>query len=145
MPADPSLPPEPLPLTEASVQEIQLELIRRRRFNQFDGPRIVASLRRHRSLWRAVLMDRLGHVSEHEGRQTVSDLIKLRDLSENCWNVDDMYILTDTLDQAQELQRIQEEEQWLADNVTVIENQQELSRALGSFPASGFIVSFWWD
>ena len=33
MRADPSLPPEPLPLTEASVQEIQLELIRRRRFN----------------------------------------------------------------------------------------------------------------
>jgi len=100
---------------------------------------------RHRSLWRAVLMDRLGYVSEREGRQIVSDLIKLRDLSDNCWNVDDMYILTDTLDQAQELQRIQEEEQWLAGNVTVIENQQELSRALGSFPASGFIISFWWD
>ena len=106
---DPSLPPEPLPLTEASVQEIQLELIRRRRFNQFDGPRIVASLRRHRSLWRAVLMDRLGHVSERDGRQTMWDLIKLRDLSHNDWNVDDMYILTDTLDQARELERIQEE------------------------------------
>src|SRR6266478_6162978 len=107
MPADPSLPPEPLPLTEASVQEIQLELIRRRRFNQFDGPRIVASLRRHRSLWRAVLMDRLGYVSDLDGTQSVSDLIKLRDLPHNDWNVDDMYILPDTLDQARSLPHIQ--------------------------------------
>jgi len=145
MSADPSLPPEPLPLTEASVQEIQLELIRRRRFNQFDGPRIVASLRRHRALWRAVLMDRLGYVSGRDGEQTISDLIKLRDLHANNWNVDDMYILTDTLEQARELERIQEEEQWLADNVTLIENEQARSRALGCFPASGYIISFWWD
>src|SRR5437764_284351 len=86
MTRDPSLPPEPLPLTEASVQEIQLELIRRWRFNQFDGPKVVASLRAHRKLWRAVLMDRLGFISRdghHWG------LIKLRDLPGNTWNVDD--------------------------------------------------------
>jgi len=51
MARDPSLPPEELPLTQASVQGIQLELIRRRRSNSFDGQRVVATLRRHRKLW----------------------------------------------------------------------------------------------
>ncbi len=39
------------------MQEIQLELIRRHQFNAFDGRKIAASLRQHRSLWEAVLMD----------------------------------------------------------------------------------------
>ena len=143
MPQDPSLPPEPLPLTEASVQEIQLELMRRRRFNQFNGPKIVASLRRHRALWQAVLMDRLGFVAE-EGSPMNWGLIKLRDLPANHWNVDDLYILTETLEQAREFQRIAEEEDWQADNVTLLENEQERTHALGtSHP--GYIISFWWD
>lgn len=142
MSRDSSLPPEPLPLTEASVQEIQLELIRRRRFNQFDGPKIVASLRRYRGLWRAVLMDRLGFVTENG--QNHWELIKLRDLSGNRWNVDDLYILTDTLEQARELQRIAEAEAWEADNVEVMEDRDERARALGTSDP-GYIISFWWD
>lgn len=137
-----SLPPEPLPLTEASVQEIQLELMRRRRFNEFDGPKIVASLRRHRKLWRAVLMDRLGFVAEKGGSDW--GLIKLRDLHLNTWNVDDLFILTDTLEDAHELERIATEEDWKADNTQVIQNLDERTRSLGtSHP--GFLVSFWWD
>jgi len=143
MERDPSLPPEPLPLTEASVQEIQLELMRRRRFNEFDGPNVVASLRRHRKLWRAALMDRLGFVSEKHGSGW--GLIKLRDLPQNYWNVDDLFILTDTLDQARELERIAEEEDWKADNVTLLQNEDERGRQLGQFPPSGYIISFWWD
>src|SRR5438874_8474487 len=115
MDRDPALPPEPLPLTEASVQEIQLELMRRRQFNQFDGPKIVASLRRHRKLWRAVLMDRLGFITQNGHANWA--MIKLRDIPKNYWNVDDLYILTDKLDEAKELQRIAEEEEWRADNI----------------------------
>jgi hypothetical protein len=143
MQSDPSLPPEPLPLTEASTQEIQLELIRRRRFNLFDGPKIVTSLRRHRALWQAVLMDRLGFVSEGESGQHWG-LIKLRDLPRNHWNVDDMFILTESIGQARELQRIAEEEQWQADNVTLMEDESARTRALGT-SSPGYIVSFWWD
>jgi hypothetical protein len=139
---DPSLPPEPLPLTEASVQEIQLELIRRQRFNFFHGPKIVASLRRHRHLWRAVFMDRLGFVAQ-DGQHNWG-LIKLRDLPANSWNVDDLYILTETLDQARQLQRIAEEERWEADNVEIMEDEQERSRALGTSDPD-FVISFWWD
>lgn len=138
MSRDPSHPPEPLPLTEASVQEIQLELIRRWRFNEFDGPRIVASLRRHRGLWRAVLMDRLGIVAQDGG------LIKLRDLPGNLWNVDDLYVLTDTLQQARELQQIAEDEEWKADTVQIMENKDERCRALGTSDPR-YVISFWWD
>ena len=47
-------------LRDATVQEIQLELIRRTKFNAFDGERIYASLMKHRSYWQAVLLDRPG-------------------------------------------------------------------------------------
>jgi hypothetical protein len=137
----PSLPPESLALTEASVQEIQLELIRRRQFNQFDGAKIVASLRRHRRLWRAVLMDRLGFV-DHD--RTHWGLIKLRDLPLNTWNVDDLYIMTDTLDQAREIERIAEQEQWLADNIDLVQDEAARANALGTSDP-GYIISFWWD
>lgn len=129
----PALPPEDLPLTEASVQEIQLELIRRKRFNCFDGPKIVASLRRHRALWKGVLMDRRG------------DLIKLRDLPDNYWNVDELFIMTDTLDQAQQLERIAEEEDWQADAVQVHSNESERVDELGTTDDPGYLISFWWD
>ena len=95
---DPSLPPEPLPLAEVSVQESQLELVRRRWFNQFDGPKIVANLRRHRDLWRAVIMDS-------------RDLIKLRDLPGNYWNADTLHILCNDTGKGQRLLEIAEEEQ----------------------------------
>ena len=84
MKAEPPLSPESLFLTEASVQEIQLELIRRHDYNAFDGAKIAASLRAHRSLWEAVLMDRLEFL-DREG-VSVSSLIKLRDLSGNFCN-----------------------------------------------------------
>jgi hypothetical protein len=47
-------------LRQATVQDIQLELIRRTTFNTFDGERVCEILKRHRNLWRAVLFDRPG-------------------------------------------------------------------------------------
>src|SRR5205809_6162417 len=78
-------------LTEASVQEIQLELIRRTQFNAFDGERVVAALERHQELWEAALMDR--PCFSDADRLPPAGLIKLRDLSQNIWNVDTLYIL----------------------------------------------------
>jgi hypothetical protein len=45
---------------DATVQGIQFELIRRTKFNAFDGERVEGSLLRHRELWMAVLLDRQG-------------------------------------------------------------------------------------
>jgi hypothetical protein len=51
---------EPVLLREATVQEIQLELLRRTCFNALDGERVRASLLKHRDLWLAALLDRPG-------------------------------------------------------------------------------------
>jgi hypothetical protein len=142
MPADQSLPPEPLLLTEASVQEIHLELIRRHQYNAFDGRKIVQSLRLHRSLWEAVLMDRPGF-QDRDGTSHLG-LIKLRDLSGNFWNVDYLFILAQTLQQARELARIAEQEEWLADEISIMEDEQQRSAALGTGDP-GYVVSMWWD
>jgi hypothetical protein len=66
-------------LAEATVQELQLELIRRTRFNAFDGEQILESLLRHRHLWEAVILDQLG-LSRVPGKLPPMGLIKLRDL-----------------------------------------------------------------
>ena len=48
---------ESLSLRDATVQDIQLELLRRTQFDAIDGERVFASLLRHRDLWLAVLLD----------------------------------------------------------------------------------------
>jgi hypothetical protein len=75
---------ESLPLRDASVQDIQLELLRRTSYNALDGERVCASLLRYRHLWLAALLDR-------PGGSGMSGLIKLRDLPENLWNADTLY------------------------------------------------------
>lgn len=145
---DTSLQPEPLILSQASVQEIQLELIRQRKFNRFEGPKIVASLTKHRKLWRAVLMDRLGFTidtgDKADAGLSAGSLSKLRGLCMNRWGVDDLYILCDSEADANEWLKIAEYDEWLADNL-MVHGSEEASRALGEHPASGHLVSFWWD
>ena len=47
-----STPPSP---RDATVQDIQPELVRRTKFTAFDGEQGCELLRRHRGLWQAVL------------------------------------------------------------------------------------------
>ena len=84
-------------LRNATVQEIQLELIRRTSFNALDGEKVYASLLRNRGLWLACLLDRPGLPDYQTPRQLLtSGLIKLRDLADNFWNADHLFILTET-------------------------------------------------
>jgi hypothetical protein len=132
-------------LRDASVQEIQLELLRRTRFNALDGERVVASLRAHRDLWLAALLDRPG-IPEYgnPGRLLVSGLIKLRDLPDDFWNADTLYVLTGMREQARQLARIIKEEDW-GGQVWVCENQEEIERAIGSGREDYGLLSVWWD
>jgi hypothetical protein len=135
-----------LKLTDATVQQIQLELIRRWRFNAFDGPKIAASLDLHRDLWLAVYMDRFGvYRKEHPTWIPAMSLIKLRDLSANVWNVDTLVVLTDNIQQARQLAEIAEQEEWCADEVTVQDNMDEVESALGEFPCDCGLLTLWWD
>ena len=71
-------------LRDASVQDIQLELLRRTQFNALDGGRVVASLLRLRSLWLATLLDRPGLANYAKPTHLLmSGSIKLRDLPDN--------------------------------------------------------------
>src|ERR1700720_1565074 len=100
-------------LREATVQEIQLELIRRTKFNAFDGEQIYASLMKHWAYWQAVLLDRPGLANYEKPRHLLMmGLIKLPDLDDNFWNADQLFILTARRMQAVELARIIEEEDW---------------------------------
>jgi hypothetical protein len=136
----------PLSLRDASVQDIQLELLRRTNFNAFKGERVLASLLRHRDLWLAALLDRPGVPNYAEpGQLLISGLIKLRDLPVNIWNADTLFILTRTPEQARQLARIAEEEDWGGDEVQVFDNQQETDRALGTGRRGYGLLSVWWD
>jgi hypothetical protein len=132
-------------LRGATVQEIQLELLRRTSFNALDGERVCASLFRHRQLWLACLLDRPGVPNYAEPtHQLTAGLIKLRDLSDNIWNADTLFVLTRSRIQARELARIIEEEDW-GGEVQVHEDQEEIDRALGTGRQEYGILSVWWD
>lgn len=132
-------------LRDASVQEIQLELLRRTAFNALEGERVFASLLKHRDLWLAALLDRPGVPNYNEpGFLLTSGLIKLRDLPDNFWNADSLFILTRTRAQATEFARIIQDEDW-GGEVQVYDNQEEIDRALGAGRQENGLLSVWWD
>ena len=95
-------------LQAASVQDIQLELLRRTAFNALDGGQVYVSLLKHRHLWLAVLLDRLGVPNYAEPRRLLTaGLIKLRDLSDNVWNADTLFVLTPMRSAAEQLAKIE--------------------------------------
>src|SRR5437763_8743821 len=133
-------------LHEATVQEIQLGLIRRTKFNAFDGVRLHASLMKHRAYWQAVLLDRPGLASYQEPRHLLmSGLIKLRDLDDNIWNADKLFILTAKRAQAVHLARVIEAEDWGGEKPIVYDDQEETDSALGIGRQEYGLLSIWWD
>jgi hypothetical protein len=136
---------EALLLRHATVQDIQLELLRRTRFNALDGERVAASLLKHRDLWLAALLDRPGVPNYAEpGRLLTAGLIKLRDLPDNIWNADTLFLLTPTRRETEQLRQIAEEEDW-GGEVQVYEDQAEIDRALGAGRMEYGLMSVWWD
>src|SRR4051794_16259562 len=132
-------------LRDASVQDIQLELLRRTGFNALDGERVCASLLKHRRLWLAALLDRPGVPDYAEpGHLLIAGLIKLRDLPDNLWNADTLFLLTPTRREADQLARVAEEEDW-GGEVHVYDDQTETDRALGTGRQHHGLVSVWWD
>src|SRR5262245_8829525 len=136
---------ESLSLREASVQDIQLELLRRTRFNALDGGEVQASLLKHRRLWLAALLDRSGGPDYRDaGHRLRAGLSKPRDLPQKIWNADALFVLTRTHDDARELARLAEEEDW-GGEVRVYEERQEIDRALGTGRQGYGLLSVWWD
>ena len=101
---------------------------------------------KHRDLWLAALLDRQGVPSREERDSLLTfGLIKLRDLPQNFWNADTLFILTPTREAAEHLAQIAEEEEWDGDEVEVSKNQDEIGMALGVSPTEFGLLSVWWD
>lgn len=132
-------------LRDATVQDIQLELLRRAQWNALDGERVVASLLQHRDLWIAALLDRPGVPNYSEpSHLLMMGLIKLRDLPENFWNADTLYLLTETSAQAAQLASIIESEDW-GGEVHLHDDRVAIDRALGTGRDDYGLISIWWD
>lgn len=76
------------------------------------------------------------------GRLLTSGLIKLRDLGDNIWNADTLYILTHTPAQARELAALFEE---MGGMPRVYEDEEEMGMALGMSRAEYGLLTVWWD
>src|SRR6185295_3463780 len=92
-------------LKDASVQEIQLELIRRSSWNLFDGEQIFADLHQYKDLWEAVMLD----------RDEPLQFLKLSRLPENKWSADQLFLLARDEASAQKLVELCLE-RWRADS-----------------------------
>ncbi len=132
-------------LREATVQDIQLELLRRTQHNLLDGEKVVATLLEHRELWIAVLLDRLRNPNRREPTHLLAmGLIKLRDLRHNDWNADTLFLLTQNDDKAAQLAQVIEAADWCGE-VCLHDNRQEIDAALGVGGIDYGLVSVWWD
>ncbi|QEL16722.1 hypothetical protein [Limnoglobus roseus] len=136
---------EDLILRSATVKDIQLELLRRTRFNALDGKRVVASLFRHRHLWRAVVLDRPGVPNYAEPAHLLTGgLIKLRDLPDDIWNADTLFISAPSLQDAEALAKVIDTEDW-GGEVQVFRDQAAVDSALGTGRLPYGLLSVWWD
>jgi hypothetical protein len=119
-----------------TIQDLQFELMERASFNEFDGARVVRDLREHSDLWTGAIM----------GRFHYSELIPLRDIAEDYWNVDELMILPDK-DREDELEQLAKS--WRADEIEWI-GGEEACKELGSYSQQARenekqILRIWWD
>lgn len=121
------------------IQEIHFRLIRRATFNEFDGGRVADDLLARRDLWEAVMMD----------REAPLQLIKLRDMPDDYWNVDTLFILTTDAGAEGELEEMAE--RWKADDFSfysVSRDREEMAAQglmLGTSSDGLYVARIWWD
>src|SRR4051812_3788487 len=87
------------PLTAATVQELQLELFRRSVAPRSEVDEFIRLLLESRDLWRGLIIDRLG-VNEGGHWLQPASMIKLRNIHQNYWNADTLFVLCPNIDAA---------------------------------------------
>jgi hypothetical protein len=131
-------------LHDASIQEIQLELFRRSAVSiEHNAAKVVEVLLASRHLWRGLIIDSLG-VSEGGDWLQPSSMIKLRDVDQDFWNADTLYVLCPDRESADELAAKLPMDRF-ACMATIEEDQKIIDRALGGRHTGMVIVRFWWD
>lgn len=131
------------PLSEATVQEIHLELFRRSVALESRREEFLQILLENRHLWRGAIMDKLG-VNEGGFWLQPCSMIKLRDIDQNFWNADTLFVLCDTASAAEELARKLPMERF-GGLVNIEQDRRILDRALGGRSEGQVVLRFWWD
>lgn len=117
------------------IQELNLKLMELSSYNNFDGKRCVKDLKQNQTLWDAVLMDRENY---YKGG---IDLIKLRDLKDNYWNVDTIFILCPIGKENDLLNLVNN---WGADEVDFL-SLEDSKNFLGSSGEQRRVLRIWFD
>jgi hypothetical protein len=130
------------PLSKSTVQEIQLELLRRAGGDGYNAEVIIASLLQHKDLWESAMLDRF--CFSNPGRLPSIGLIKLRDLADDFWNADTLYILTPNVEAAKKLSKIIKRAEW-GGMMQLHTDQKDIDSALGSGREERAVISIWWD
>jgi hypothetical protein len=115
----------------SKAQKFQLDLIARTNFNLFNGKKIVELLKENRKIWRSVLLP--------------LDSISLRDLEDNWWHADTLFIYAEEGWQFSLEELVTE--QFQADEIHWIGGSSAMDM-LGTTEVNGksqLILSVWWD
>lgn len=142
-----SLRDDPAP-HEATPLELQLELMRRTRFNAFRGPRIYDDLLARRDLWRAAIFGRDDVVfvernGEHVHAAPFWNTLNLLPVEAvEGYNADQLWVLTPSADAGRALLDLARQ-RWRCDERRMW-NRANSHRAAGC-QGDERIVSLWWD
>ena len=138
--------PLPTPLDEdgATVQAIELELIRRARYNDLNGQRVWFDLTSRPSLWKAALLGRQS-IRAKEGKKLSADPtadVLMEGVLLEEWAADTLWLLAPDEDSALELARMGQH-WWWADTVAIYDADE--AEKLAGVKSPQRIVEFWWD
>lgn len=126
-------------MEENTIQEIIFQLIERSNFNEFNGKKVVEDLKKNSDLWKGVIMDR-------PGNNLPIDLTKLRDISDNQYNVDTIFIIPK---KGKESQLYKLAKKWKSDEIDWIGGElacQLLGEGLSEIKNNPkVILRIWWD
>lgn len=127
-----------------TVQDIQMEFIRRGSFNAFRGDRVAASLLAHRALWRAVAFGRLRTQIKVDGKLQDSGawLNPVTEIADDIWNADELWVVVPDAAAAERI-RFLGEVHWFADNIVTLEGDE--ARRVANVSAPAMVVELWWD
>jgi hypothetical protein len=119
-----------------TIQDLHLELIKRVWFNECEGKKIYKDLVENRDLWISCMMTREDH---HHG--WIPNLIALRDMKDDYYNVDTLFILVKDKNDKRILELTKK---WDADTASYL-NDDANKMALGTSHPEGSVLKIWWD
>jgi hypothetical protein len=137
---------DPTPLSAATVQQIQFELFRRSAVSVEHGDLIqpiIDVLQTHTELWTGMVIDRI-HIGHRGHGLLPMTMIPLRDVDQNVWNADTLYLLCPSRSAADRLAALLPMERFGC-MVNVYDDPDLLDAALGGADNGVAILRAWWD